>query len=186
MLSAKMDLLMKRLDERAGESKEVMHIHDSRMTCKECGETGHSGNNCPELQEDVNYVNNNNNYYRPQQNQGWNQQQRPYYSGNYQGNNSFNNFNQPHLKELVLNQEKLMDNLSKKLASNDKMLETINNKMDSFSYAIKNQHSFNKMIESEIQQLATVVPPANQGKILGQSEELESTNLVDIFNAGRY
>jgi hypothetical protein len=55
MLSTKMDLLMKRLDERADE-KEVMHIHDSRMTCEECGETGH---------EDVNYINNNNNnYYR--------------------------------------------------------------------------------------------------------------------------
>jgi hypothetical protein len=41
MLSAKMDLLMKRLDERAGEKKEVMHIHDSRMTCEECGDTEH-------------------------------------------------------------------------------------------------------------------------------------------------
>jgi hypothetical protein len=49
MLSAKMDLLMKRLDERAGEKKEVMHIHDSRMTCEECGDTGHSGSNCLEL-----------------------------------------------------------------------------------------------------------------------------------------
>jgi hypothetical protein len=47
MLSAKMDLLMKRLDERAGEKKEVMHIHDSYMTCEECGETRHSGNNYP-------------------------------------------------------------------------------------------------------------------------------------------
>jgi hypothetical protein len=29
------------------------------------------GANCPELKEDVNYLNNNNNnYYRPQQNQG--------------------------------------------------------------------------------------------------------------------
>jgi hypothetical protein len=46
MLSAKMDLLMKRLDERASEKKEVMHIHDSRMTCEECGDTGHSGSNC--------------------------------------------------------------------------------------------------------------------------------------------
>jgi hypothetical protein len=46
MLSAKMDLLMKRLNERAGEKKEVMHIHDSRMTCEECGDTGHSGSNC--------------------------------------------------------------------------------------------------------------------------------------------
>ena len=31
-----------------------------------------------------------------------------------------------------------MDNLSKKLTSNDKMLENINNRMDNFSTAIKN------------------------------------------------
>jgi hypothetical protein len=43
MLSAKMDLLMKRLDERAGEKKEVMHIHDFRITCEECEDTRHSG-----------------------------------------------------------------------------------------------------------------------------------------------
>jgi hypothetical protein len=65
MLSAKMDLLMKRLDERAGEKNEVMHIHDSRMTCEECGETRHSGSSFPELQEDVNYLNNYY-YHRPQ------------------------------------------------------------------------------------------------------------------------
>jgi ribose 1,5-bisphosphokinase PhnN len=47
MLSAKMDLLMKRLDERAREKKEVMHIHDSRMTCEECGDTRHSGSKLP-------------------------------------------------------------------------------------------------------------------------------------------
>ena len=66
MLSAKMDLLMKRLDDRANEKKEVMHIHDSHMTCEEYGDTGHSGSNCPETHEDVNFVNNN--YFRPQQN----------------------------------------------------------------------------------------------------------------------
>jgi len=66
MLAAKMDLLMKRLDERATKKKEVMHIHDFGMTCDECEETGHTGTNCPELTEDVNYINNNNNnYYRP-------------------------------------------------------------------------------------------------------------------------
>ena len=83
--------------------------------------------------EDVNYINNNNNnnyyyyYNRPQQNQGWNEQ-RPNYSGNYLGNNSYNNNNNflP-LRELVSNQGNLMDNLSKKLASNDKMLENIKN-----------------------------------------------------------
>lgn len=86
----------------------------------------------------MHYINNNNNY-RPQQNQGWNQQKPNYpgkysgnFQGNYQGNNAFNNFNQPPLRELVMNQSRTMENLSKKLASNDKMLETINNRMDSF------------------------------------------------------
>jgi hypothetical protein len=82
----------------------------------------------------------------------------------------------------VLNQGKLMDSLSNKLASNDKTLETINNRMDNFSTAIKNQLSFNKMLESQLQQLANIVP-ANQGKIPRQPEDLETANLIDIFNA---
>ena len=73
MLSAKMDLLMKKLKDRANEKQEVMHIHDSCMTYEVCGNTGHSGNNCSKTQEDVNFVNNSN-YFRPEQNQGWNQQ----------------------------------------------------------------------------------------------------------------
>jgi hypothetical protein len=41
------------------------------------------------------------------------------------------------------------------------------------------------MLESQLQQLANIVP-ANQGKILGQPEDLETANLIDIFNAGSY
>jgi len=63
MLAAKMDLLMKRLDERTVEKKEVMHIHDSGMTCVEFGETRHIGTNRLELMKDVKYINNNNYYY---------------------------------------------------------------------------------------------------------------------------
>ena len=47
MLSAKMDLLMKRLEDWANEKQDVMHIHDFCMTCEECENTKHSGNNCP-------------------------------------------------------------------------------------------------------------------------------------------
>ena len=126
----------------------------------------------------MNFVNNNN-YFRPQQNQGWNQQQRSNSQGNYHGNN-FNNFNQLPLRELIAGQSKLMEGLSRKVASNDKILENINNRMDSFASAIKNQHSFNKMIESQIAQLAAVVPPSDKDKIPGQPEDLETTNLVDI------
>ena len=63
MLTAKVDLLIKRLEDQMGEKKEVMHIHDSRMTCEECGNTRQSGNNYLETQEDVNFNNNN---YHPQ------------------------------------------------------------------------------------------------------------------------
>jgi hypothetical protein len=179
MLSAKMDLLMKRLEDKAPEKKEVMQLFESRMTCEECGNTGHSGSQCPQLDEDMNYINNNN-QYRPQQNQGWTQQ-RTNYPGNYQGNNSSNNFSP--LRGLVQNQGRIMDNLSKKLASNDKMLQIISNKMESFSPAIKNQHNFNKMLESQISLLASSVPMANPGKIPGHPEKLESANLVDIYSA---
>ena len=79
-----------------------------------------------------------------------------------------------------------MEGLSRKLASNDKVLENINNRMDCFSSAIKSQHSFNKMIESQIAQLAVVVPPIDKGKITGQPEDLETVNLVEIHNAGFY
>jgi hypothetical protein len=188
MLSTKMDLLMKRLDDQAGDKREVKHIHDAYMTCEECGGTGHS---YPEIQEDVNYVSNNNNYH-PQnqtwsqnQNQNWNQQQRLNYHGNYSGNYQGNNFNTP-LRDLVSSQTKLLDQISKKLVSNDKLLETINNRMDGFASAIKNQLSFNKMLESQIAQLASSITLANEGKIPGQPEELETTNLVDIFNASWY
>jgi hypothetical protein len=61
---------MKRLVDKAREKKEVMQLFKSRMTCEECGNTGHSGGQCPQMEEDVNYINNNNKY-RSQQNQRW-------------------------------------------------------------------------------------------------------------------
>jgi hypothetical protein len=76
--------------------------------------------------------------------------------------------------------------MSKKVASNDKVLENINSRMDTFTSAIKNQHSFNKMLESQLAQLAATIPPLEKGKILGQPEDLETANLVDIHNATNY
>jgi hypothetical protein len=49
--------------------------------------------------------------------------------------------------------------MSKKVASNDKVLENINSRMDTFTSAIKNQHSFNKILESQLAQLADAIPP---------------------------
>jgi uncharacterized coiled-coil protein SlyX len=54
------------------------------------------------------------------------------------------------LRDLVAGQSRLLDQMSKKVASNDKALENINARMDTFASAIKNQHSFNKMLESQL------------------------------------
>jgi hypothetical protein len=51
MLAIKLDLLLKRLDERAADKeaiKSTVQAMDSHMTCEVCGEVGHSGNDCPE------------------------------------------------------------------------------------------------------------------------------------------
>jgi hypothetical protein len=73
---------------------------------------------------------------------------------------------------MILNQNKVIDNMSRKIASNDKILESINNRMGSFNSSIKNQFSFNNMIESQISQLAASVPMAKKGKIPGNLDEL--------------
>ena len=58
-------------------------------------------------------------------------------------------------------------------------METIHAKMDGFSTAIKNQLSFNKMLESQLAQLAATTPTAELGKITGQAEStLESVNAM--------
>jgi hypothetical protein len=48
------------------------------------------------------------------------------------------------LRDLILEQARINDNILKRLALNDKVLESINAKMDSFSSAMKDQLSFNK------------------------------------------
>ena len=57
----KMDLLLKRLDERATDKeamKSTVQAMDSHMTCEVYGEVRHSGNNCPETHEEASYINN--------------------------------------------------------------------------------------------------------------------------------
>jgi hypothetical protein len=50
--------------------------------------------------------------------------------------------------------------IKEKLATNDRILEDINVKFDSFSAAIEDQLKFNKKIEEKIKQLAMVLPTA--------------------------
>ena len=110
----------------------------------------------PEYQEDANIVINN----PQQQRQGWAQrQQRSNYQDKYLGN-YYNSSNpkQPSLRDLIIEQAKINESISKNLAFNDKVLENINTKMYSFSSVVKDQLSYNKKIESQIAQLAAAMP----------------------------
>jgi len=50
----------------------------------------------------------------------------------------------------VLGQTKINDSINKRIVANDKILENLSKKMDSFNSAIKNQLSFNKMLETQL------------------------------------
>jgi hypothetical protein len=78
---------------------------------------------------------------------------------------------------LVLGQVKINENLNKKLMNNNRILENINSKIEGLSSTIKNQLSFNKMIETQIAQVAATIP--NNEGILGQhGNSLENVKAV--------
>ena len=61
MLSAKIDMLLSRLNKRAHEKeamKSTVQAMDSHMTCEVCGEVGHLRNASPETCEEASYINN--------------------------------------------------------------------------------------------------------------------------------
>ena len=83
------------------------------------------------------------------------------------------------MRDLVYCQAKINDTIQKKLTANNKSLETIQAKLDGFSTAIKNQVSFNKMLETQLAQLGAATPAVDSGKIPGQLEfTLESVNAI--------
>ena len=53
---------------------------------------------------------------------------------------------------------------------NDKMIENINSKLENLSSSMKNQPRFNKMIETQIAQIAAAILVNDSEKILGQPE----------------
>ena len=60
MLVAKMDLFVKRVEHYEKVSaQETLKAMDFHMTCEVYGDVGHSGNSCPETQEDLNFANTN-------------------------------------------------------------------------------------------------------------------------------
>ena len=71
MLIMKIDLLLKKFKDYSQEEAQMKTLQalEARMTCEVCGNIGHSGDICPETQEEVLFLNGNNGF-RPQGDQG--------------------------------------------------------------------------------------------------------------------
>ena len=117
MLAMKIDLLLKKFEDYSQDKAQMQTLQALKtcMTCEVCGNIGHSGDNCLETQEEALYLSGNNNGFRPQGGQGWNQSS-PYYQGGNGNSNSFDP-NQPTLEtilplmDLVYGQAKINESL---------------------------------------------------------------------------
>jgi hypothetical protein len=167
MLTAKIDLLTKNL-----ENPRLNHLKmvDARVTCEECREMGHMDINCPMAPQDVNFIGNSNNDFHPNQgfNARWNKPSFPF--DNRQQGGMGQNFNKSELSlmDIVRDQLRINSEVGRKLLATDKILESINSKMNNFTVAVQNQLNFNKMLEMWISQLAAALPHPNGGDFPGQ------------------
>ena len=81
-------------------------------------------------------------------------------------------------------QEQINDNISRKFLANDKILESMAVQLEGFNSIIKNQLSFNKIIETQVAQLASSCPNANAGKLPGQPEVPSKENVSAVTTHG--
>jgi hypothetical protein len=134
MLTAKIDLLMKKLKDPGLDNLKMV---DGRVTCEECKEIGHMGINCPMVCQDANFVRLSNNGYRPNQgyNSGWNKPNFPFDNHQQVGNGRNFNRNQSHLRDIIRDQLRINDEFGKKVHATGKLLENISAKMDNFTVA---------------------------------------------------
>jgi hypothetical protein len=71
------------------------------------------------------------------------------------------NISEPSLKDIVQNQLRISSEVGKKLLANDRILKSIDSKMNNFTVVVQNQLNFNKVLEVWIEQLATSLPHPN-------------------------
>jgi hypothetical protein len=180
MLTSKIDLLMKKL-----ENPGIDHLKmvDARLTCEECGETCHMSIHCPTVSQDVNFVGNSNNAFRPNQgfNVGWNKPSFSFDNRQWGGNGKNFNRNEPSLRDIIRDQVWINDEVGKKIHATDKLLKNINAKMDSFTVATQNQLSFNKMLETQIQQIAAALPRQSNGDPSQSPVEESVSSIFTMF-----
>jgi hypothetical protein len=179
MLTAKIDLLMKKL-----ENPGLDHVNmvDARVTCEECEETGHMGINCLTVPQDVNFIGNSNNGFRP--NQGfsarWNKPSFPFDNRKQGGMGQNFSRSEPPLKDIGRDQLRINSEVGKNLLATDKILESIDSKMNNFTVAVKKQLNLNKVLET-IAQLVATLPHPNGGDFPSQPAVPINENMKDMI-----
>jgi hypothetical protein len=100
MLTAKIDFLMKKLE---NPGLDHLKMVDAWVTCEECRETGHMGINSPMVPQDINFVGNFKNGFHPNQgfNAGWNKPSFPFDNRQQGGNEQNFNINEPSLRYII-------------------------------------------------------------------------------------
>jgi hypothetical protein len=120
--------------------------------------------------QDINFIGNFNYGFHPNQgfNARWNK--LSFLFDNHQQGGMGQNFNisEPSLKYIVRDQLRINSEVGKKLLATNRILESINNKMNNFTVAVQNQLNFNKVLDTRIAQLAAALPHPNGGDFPGQ------------------
>jgi hypothetical protein len=147
--TAKIDLHMKKLE---NPGLDHLKMVDARVACEECREIGHMGINCPTVSQDVNFIGNFNNSFHSNQgfNVGWNKCNFPF--NNRQQGGMGQNFNksEPSFKDIVWDHQLRINlEVGKKLLANDRILESINSKMNNFTMAVHNQLNFKSVGDAD-------------------------------------
>ena len=133
----KMELLMKKLDERANFTMDREAIQQQISACNQ--------NIKQSTKHEVAYAINN---LRPQKG-GTTSRFKS------QGNTKSSS---PSLRKLVMSQAKVNENINNKLLAHEKILKIISTKMKSFATSIKDELYFIKMLESQIKMVASFIP----------------------------
>jgi hypothetical protein len=180
MLTAKIVLLMKKLEDP---SLDHLIKVNACMTCEECREMGHMVVNCPTVHQDINFVGNSNKGFCPNRgfNLGWNKLNFPFKNLQQEGDGQNFNRNEPSLRDIVIDQLKINKDFGKRIHATDKLLENMSSKMDSFTIATQNQLSFNKMLETQIQQISVVLPHPNNRDSTNTPSQESVKSISDPF-----
>jgi hypothetical protein len=175
----KIDLLMKKLEDP---SLDHLKMVDARMTCEECGETGHMVSIArrsikmstllgipamafvrikASIRDGISPIS-------------------PLTTASRAILGRISIGMSP-LRDIVREKVKINEDFGKRIHATDKLLENMSSKMDSFIVAMQNQLNFNKILQTQIQKISTVLPRPNNRDSTNTLVQESVTSISALF-----